>query len=426
MRNDNVGLSYADISRLSGTRLFIARAIWLILVSLGVLLFIVAFPKHFSRLSDEPFGFAEALAQLNLPPDFFATYGAGADLFAALICVTIGSIIFSRRSDDSVAILISLALCMLILSPLPVTAVLYQDALLRPFIAGLRSLAAMIVVTVFFIFPNGRFVPRWTRWFSLGLFLFTMSYVFVFDVTPPSTLLDMRTPSDLWFFFGAGLVFSVGVLAQVYRYHRISTAIERQQTKWVVAGLMLLVVCFVLVIVPLLLVPELRERGSASLVYILIGISIILIGVLALPLSIGFSVLHYHLWDIDILIRRTVTYSILSAVLLTLYFSGVVLLQQIFRNLTGQESDLAIIISTLAIAALFNPLRHRVQDAIDHRFYRRKYDAEKVLARFAQTVRDEVELEKLTGELLNVVNETMQPASVSLWLKKTTDNGEMR
>jgi len=98
-------------------------------------------------------------------------------------------------------------------------------------------------------------------------------------------------------------------------------------------------------------------------------------------------------------------------------------LQQILRPILGQESDIAVIASTLAIAALFNPLRRRVQDTIDHRFYRRKYDAQQVLAKFATTVRDEVELDKLTDELLRVVNETMQPTELSLWLKKTDERG---
>jgi hypothetical protein len=143
-----------------------------------------------------------------------------------------------------------------------------------------------------------------------------------------------------------------------------------------------------------------------------------LIGMLALPLSIGFSILRYRLWDIDVIIRRTLIYSLLTAMLALVYFGSIIALQQVFRGFTGQASDLAIIISTLAIAALFNPLRRRVQNIIDRRFYRGKYDAQQVLARFAATARDEMELDKLTGELVSVVNDTMRPASVSLWLKQ--------
>ena len=139
---------------------------------------------------------------------------------------------------------------------------------------------------------------------------------------------------------------------------------------------------------------------------------------MALPLSTGIAILRYHLFNIDIIIRRTLIYSVLTGLLALVYFGCVVVLQQLFRGFTGQGSDLAIIVSTLAIAALFTPLRRRVQETIDHRFYRRKYDAAQVLAGFGAAAQDEVELEKLTDHLLAVVDATIQPTQVSLWLSK--------
>lgn len=148
------------------------------------------------------------------------------------------------------------------------------------------------------------------------------------------------------------------------------------------------------------------------------------LGLMPFPVIVAIAILHDQLFDIDVILRRTLIYSVLTVSLALIYFGSVVLLQQLFRAVSGQQrSEAVTIISTLVIAALFNPLRRRVQGTIDHRFYRRKYDAQQVLAKFAATARDEVELDKLTGELLNVVNESMQPTSASLWLKKTDDRG---
>ena len=139
---------------------------------------------------------------------------------------------------------------------------------------------------------------------------------------------------------------------------------------------------------------------------------------LLLPLCLAIAITRYRLFDIDLIIRRTLIYSLVTAALALVYFGGVILLQQLFRSLTGAGDDLAIILSTLTIAALFNPLRRRIQDVIDHRFYRRKYDAQQVLAGFAKTARDETDLGKLVQGLANVVDDTMRPESVSVWLKR--------
>jgi hypothetical protein len=138
---------------------------------------------------------------------------------------------------------------------------------------------------------------------------------------------------------------------------------------------------------------------------------------LLVPLSISVAVLRSHLFDIDVLINRTLVYGSLTAMLVAVYFGAIVVLQRIFVGLTGQESTLAVVASTLVIAALFNPLRRRIQSFIDRRFYRRKYDARKTLDAFSEKLRDETDLEALNEDLVGVVRETMQPAHASLWLR---------
>ena len=140
---------------------------------------------------------------------------------------------------------------------------------------------------------------------------------------------------------------------------------------------------------------------------------------LLIPLSIGFSILRYRLYDIDLLINRTLVYGSLTALLALLYVGLIVVLQSLFQGVFHQNNTVAIVITTLVIAALFQPLRHRIQAIIDRHFYRRKYDAAKTLEAFSATLRNEVELTQLREHLLNVVQETMQPAHVSLWLRQS-------
>lgn len=145
---------------------------------------------------------------------------------------------------------------------------------------------------------------------------------------------------------------------------------------------------------------------------------------LLIPVSIGFAVMHYRLYDVDILINRTLVYSTLTISLAVVYFGLVVGLQYLLQGIINQNNALAIVVSTLAIAALFQPLRKRIQTIIDRRFYRRKYDTAQTLAAFSATLRTEVELRQLSEHLITVVQETMQPTHVSLWLRPPEHDGK--
>lgn len=196
----------------------------------------------------------------------------------------------------------------------------------------------------------------------------------------------------------------IGAAASVFIRFRRSTGVERQQLKMFL---------FVVAFLPVLFIPIPRPVFSE----LLLGLILV-----ALPTAVGVAVLRYRLYDIDIIIRRTLVYGALTAILGFIYFGSVLLLQEVILAITGQrQSPIATVISTIGIAALFSPLRRRIQRDIDRRFYRRKYDAQKTLEAFAARARDEVELEQLTAHLLFTVQETMQPELASLWLRRIKD-----
>jgi hypothetical protein len=333
-------------------------------------------------------------------------------LIASIFCV-VGLLIFARKRNEWNGLLFSYFLIAFgtISGNYQASANSYPALTL---VVNLVQLGAYVSFALFFAtFPDGRVVPR-VMWIPISLWCISFVLSLFFDFPARGTPLSDVFATVVWL----GMLIG-GMLAQVYRYLRVSHAEERRQTKWVVFGITILVIG----IVSIFFSPLGSQFGDAVVYsrWNLLGLIAVNFLATLIPLTIGIAILRSRLFDIDLIIRRTLIYSIITAMLALFYFGAVIVLQQLFRAITGAGDDLAIIISTLAIAALFNPLRHRVQDAIDHRFYRRKYDAQQVLARFAKTARDEVALEKLTGELLAVVNDTIQPASVSLWLKKTDD-----
>jgi hypothetical protein len=283
------------------------------------------------------------------------------------------------------------------------------------------------------LFPDGQFLSaRWRRSAQLMLVVVLIEAILVslwpgsltilaasitntsidnpfgLDFLPATARQDLVQSGNI-----IGLLFFVlGIVSLVLRWRR-AVVETRQQIKWLTFFLAAAGTIFVLVeLIGVTIYPAIFDGW-----FYFLELAVFWLG---LPLVIGLAVFKYRLYDIDIVIRRTLSYTVLTAILAFIYFSGVLVFQTVFRGLAGNpESPIIIVLSTLAIAALFGSLRLRVQTFIDRRFYRSKYDAAQALESFAQTARDEVEMERLTADLLRVVRETMQPEHATVWLKKS-------
>lgn len=397
----------------------IAKVLWFAIVIFTVGLFVAALPARFAQLLSDPYDLEDGLRALNLSTRGFAIYGTGIDVIVAVGFVAVAGLLFWRKPDDWMVLLVSLSMATYLITIIPVTTVIIESHLTwSPLLSFMRAVGMIILVATLLLFPDGRFVPRWARWVMLVWILYSFLWLFIPALTPPTAFTDMRDPPALLRTIPVILVLAVIVIAQVYRYRHTSTPLQRQQTRWIVVGLAGTFVIMMALLLPPLTIPVLQTSKFAFTSFLLIAIPVTLFAFLLFPLTVAFAVMRYRLWDIDIIVQRTLVYSILTGALVVIYFLSVVLLQRFFRVITGQDSPIAIVISTLFIAALFSPLRQRIQAGIDRRFYRRKYDAQQALATFASAARDEVELEALISDLLLVVQDTMQPEQVSLWLVK--------
>jgi hypothetical protein len=393
-------------TRLRGRRLILARVAWVAVVSLIVVPFLARLPAYYTDLQTICTGAmcgsaqltpesAQTMQKLGLSVGTYAAFILALTLVLALLCFVVGAVIFWRRSDDWMALLVALAVV--------VTVTLSGDVYGMNMNSAwgvldmvLSVLGTGVYVLVLSLFPDGRFVPRWTRWLLLcwPVALFVSFIPWVYTLVWHAAL---------------GLL----LIAQVYRHRTAASPLQRQQTKWLLYGGSVGVIAIVVLTVLPFLFPSLGQAGSF---YWLVSLPVYLVISFTLPLCIGLAILRYRLYDIDLIIHRTLVYSTLTVLLAMIYFGLVFAMQFLLRGLISQTNGVALVVSTLAIAALFQPLRHRIQSFIDRRFYRRKYDAARTLAAFSVTVRDEVDLDKLCAKLTAVVEETMQPAHVSLWL----------
>jgi hypothetical protein len=297
----------------------------------------------------------------------------------------------------------------------------------------------LLAIYLALLFPDGKLPSRRWRplaWLS-GAVIVLLSVAEGLSPGPLPELGGVRNPLGLegqpWIADAANTIlvlFLVCILASalslILRYRR-SRGEVRQQIKWIafaasLMGVLYLGIMSTGILIWLVSAPETpSDLGTRSLW----GALLEDVGVLSfagVPVAIGLAVLRYRLYDIDLLINRTLVYGALTAALVAVYMGSIVVLQGLLHTFIGQESQLAIVASTLAVAALFNPLRHRIQALIDRRFYRRRYDARKTLEAFSSKLRDETDLQALSDDLVGVVRETMQPAHASLWLRPDSDS----
>ena len=403
-------------THLHGRRLVLARTVWAILIIITLGVFAACLPIYFSILQTTCTGAAcadkqltpaaaQTLQHLDISLSLYAAANLALMLIWAFIYFVVGAIIAWRKSNDWMALLVAFWLVLQGTTNATLTVGNSQSSWHWTALF-LNNLAFLLLDLVFFLFPDGRFVPRWMRWVMLALVVGSvLSFLF-----PGLAFLSIF--SQFGGFGGAIFI----IIAQIYRYRRVSTPVQRQQTKWVVYGLTVTIVCDLIVALPAFLLPS----AGPTLFGVFYGLffeTAITFFTFLVPISFGVAILRSRLWDIDIIINRTLVYGSLTALLALLYFGLIFALQSLFQGLFKQNNAVAIVVSTLVIAALFQPLRHRIQRFIDRRFYRRKYDAAKTLEAFSATLRNEVDLSQLREHLLNVVQETMQPAHVSLWLR---------
>jgi hypothetical protein len=346
---------------------------------------------------------------------FWAGYVTFTQYATILVALSTGLFVYLRQvlprnSRDWTALLASVSLVLLTLLPLGEPEfVHYPLSRFEQLLVGTYGFLSIqlifLLLNLLFIFPDGRFVPRWMHWLALET---NLVWIALF--------LTGYAISDLMygvFLINTVIAILAAFIAQVYRYRKVSNPLQRQQTKWVILSLGMIPLLFVVLIISVILSdyipPKLDAFGLATAQF--------MIAVL-IPLSIGLSILRHRLWDIDLIIRRTLIYGALTLSLGGIYFLSIVLSESLLSALTGNRSPLAVVLSTLVIAALFTPLRVGIQKAIDRRYYRRKYDAEKILDQFAAVARDEVDLEQISAQLQFAVDRTMQPEMMVLWLKE--------
>ena len=424
-------------TRLHGRWLIIARSATVAMAVLVLGLFFAGISPRYHELVTLSLQAEQALQQLSpgvgrsllesvLSVNFYPIYDLVVEITVVLGYVFAALVVFWRKSDEWVMMFFALGgITFATYDTRLLAALLATQPLLRIPISFLQAYGITGAVIMFYTLPDGRFVPSWTRTLTVIWIGWNLAW-FLFPGLP----INLSNPLTVSFplFLAFSIWCYIGILALIYRYRRLSIRREQQPIRLLVISLTVVVTAYVAYNLPRLLIPSLSQPGISHILYNALGPTLYFTCQLLVPPAVLFSIVRYRLFDLDVVINRTLVYGTLTVILALVYFGLVIGLQSLVHLLTGtiSEQPLVIVTSTLVIAALFQPLRHRLQALIDRRFYRRKYDAARTIAEFSATLRNEVDLNQLREHLLAVVQETMQPAHVSLWLRKTEQEEKSR
>ncbi len=377
----------------------LADAVWLgfVLFSLG--LFLATIPARYLNLRDEALLIGSAVEQLQLDLSLMPGYVMTFDALTLSVYLLVGILIFWRKRMGWASYFASLTLIIAVTGHVrPTGSLFFADPRLRIPLLVLFALEMASVYVLLFTFPDGHFVPRWTIW----PVLVSVAYVFSAYLGPVVAEGPLRWPPTP---VSPAVYIPIGIAAvfQIYRYRHRSTQQEREQTKWIVYGLTIATIgllCFHW-IVPAVW-PQVLEPGPDRLAYIVVGLPLVDAALMLFPLTISISILFHRLWDINLLINRTLLYGSLTAILAGVYIASITLFQRLFLTLTAQRSGLAEIVTTFIVVAAFSPVKDQLQKVIDKRWKETSAEARfKSLATQIEARISPVEWEQVTDRLLN-------------------------
>ena len=412
---------------LRGRWLILARAAWLAMGALAVGLFVAGIPAEYRQLqlgcptsvcaSSGGVGPVELslLANLGLSPEFFAAYGIALELIFALVFVGVAALIFWQKSSDRLALFAASTLLLFgtATQPYALQALVATHPSWRLPVDSLHFLGSASFSLFLFIFPDGRFVPRWTRWVALVWIAWLFPRYWFSDWPPTGSNTWLALPNLVVWLSALGSA----VYSQVYRFRKISNRVQRQQTKWVVFGIAMGLALFIIVnIVVSATAPV--PISTSEITTLMVGAALMNGALLLIPLSIGIAILRYHLFDVDILINRTLVYLTLTAIVVGIYVLVVGYLGTLFQA----RNNLAIsLVATGLVAVVFQPLRQRLQRSINHFMYGERDDPYAVLSRLSQRLEATLAPEAVLPTVVTTMREVLQLPYAAIYLKQDPD-----